>query len=161
MMKIIVFLVTVTPLFLLNSSVVRSEMSRGFIPSGGYTDSRSVFRDLKIDAKNDIPELFEQRYAVTETAEADSVYKDINGFRVQVFMSEDINEAKIRESMYVDNYGEDNVLLIFERPFYRIRIGKFRTRPEALEFQESLTQRGIYRTIIVPDVIRVKMPLNE
>ena len=161
MTKKIIFLVIVMPFMFLFASVIRSEMSRGFVPSRPGVDSGVNFRSLIIEAKNDVPELFEQRYTVTETAEADSVYKDVNGFMVQVFMSEDINEAKIRESMYVDTYGEDNVLLIFERPFYRIRIGKFRTRSEALNFQESLTQRGIYRTIIVPDVVRVKMPLNE
>lgn len=143
------------------TEVKRAEGSNDFIPVKYYGTSLNKLDRLGLDAKKDIPELFEQKYTISETAETDSTLQEVNGFRVQIFMSEDITEAKRRESMYIESFGEENVLLIFESPFYKIRIGRFRDRDEAEDFREKLLRRGFYRTIIVPDKVKVLMPVKN
>lgn len=157
MERILLSLVLVLPLILLGK-VIRSETSGDFY-SAEYRSIEDIkFIPVEIDARNDIPELFEQKFRITEKTGTDSSFQSINGFRLQIFKTEDINEAKKRESMYIDNFGEENVLLIFEKPFYKIRVGRLRNKDEAVELQETLRQKGISGTIIVPDVVRVLMP---
>ena len=143
------------------SEVQRTEGSNEFIPIEYYGGTVNKPDGLGLDAKKDIPEVFEQKYTISETTDTDSTLQEINGFRIQIFMSEDITEAKRRESMYIESFGEENVLLIFESPFYKIRIGRFRDRDEVEEFKEKLLRRGFYRTIIVPDKVKVLMPVKK
>jgi len=144
--------------FIVLGSVVRSETSGDFYRIDYFKSEEVKNKPVKIDAKADIPELFEQKFRITEKTETDSTFQSINGFRLQIFKTEDINEAKKRESMYIGNFGEDNVILIFEKPFYKIRVGRLRNKDEAAELQEILRQKGINETIIVPDAVRVLMP---
>lgn len=144
--------------FIVLGSVVRSETSGDFYRVDYFKSEEVKNKPVKIDAKADIPELFEQKFRITEKTETDSTFQSINGFRLQIFKTEDINEAKKRESMYIGNFGEDNVILIFEKPFYKIRVGRLRNKDEAAELQEILRQKGINETIIVPDAVRVLMP---
>lgn len=144
--------------FIVCGSVVRSETSGDFYRVDYFKSEEVKNKPVKIDAKADIPELFEQKFRINEKTETDSAFQSINGFRLQIFKTEDINEAKKRESMYIGNFGEDNVILIFEKPFYKIRVGRLRNKDEAAELQEILRQKGINDTIIVPDMVRVLMP---
>jgi len=116
---------------------------------------------VKINARTDIPELFETKLQPADSSASDSIYQDMNGFRLQVFKTGNINEAKKREAMYIENFGIENVILIFENPFYKIRVGRFKNRDEAAEYQNLLSRKGINDTIIIPDVVRVLMPANN
>jgi len=156
--------ISITILFLLVlilcGSVTRSESSDDFYRVDNFKNEELKIKPVKIDARVDIPELFEQKFRITEKTDTDSTFQEINGFRLQIFKTEDINEAKKRENMYIGNFGEENVLLIFEKPFYKIRIGRFRNKDEAVESQELLRQKGIDDTIIIPDVVKVLMPVS-
>lgn len=154
-------LILIFAVFLYSGEVQRAEGSNEFEPVDYYGTPVNKPDGLGLDAKKDIPEIFEQKYTISETVDTDSTLQEINGFRVQIFMSEDISEAKRRESMYIESFGEENVLLIFESPFYKIRIGRFRDRDEAEDFREKLLRRGFYRTIIVPDKVKVLMPVKK
>lgn len=159
--KILFLLILAAAFTFFASEVQRSEGSNEFVPVEYYGSAVNKPDGLGLDAKKDIPEIFEQKYTISETNDTDSTLQEINGFRVQIFMSEDITEAKRRESMYIESFGEENVLLIFESPFYKIRIGRFRDRDEAEDFREKLLRRGFYRTIIVPDKVKVLMPVKK
>ncbi len=139
----------------------RAEMTGDFV-SSDYTRNKSAVSPLpKLNARSDIPELFDRKYSFSDDVRSDSTLQEINGFRVQIFRTEDINEAKRRESIYIDTFGEENIVLIFEKPFYRIRAGRFRNKEEAEEFQNSIIQRGILNSIIIPDRVKVLMPAEK
>jgi len=140
--------------------VQRAEMSAGFTASEYNRGGKQHYALPKIDPKEDIPELFNRDYAFSEQSRADSVTQEINGFRIQIFRTEDLDEAKRRESIYITTFGEENVTLIFETPFYKIRVGRFRNKEEAEQFQQTLKWRGISGTIIVPDRVKVLMPVK-
>lgn len=161
MRKSIILFISIIAVSLFSAKVQRTETSNEFISVEYYGTTVNKPDGLGLDAKKDIPELFEQKYTISETVETDSTLQEINGFRIQIFMSEDITEAKRRESMYIESFGEENVLLIFESPFYKIRIGRYRNRDEAEDFREKLLRRGFYRTIIVPDRVKVLMPVKK
>ncbi len=139
----------------------RAEMSAEFT-AAEYNRGEKIFSGVpKVDPKADMPELFDRKYTFTEHSKSDSTLQEINGFRIQIYRTEDLNEAKRRESLYITTFGEENVTLIFEPPFYKIRIGKFRNKEEAEKFQQTLGWRGISDTIIVPDRVSVLMPVKK
>jgi len=157
-MKTILFTSLLICIITTAGEVFRTESSADF-HSTEYSRNESVNKSpVDINAKTDIPELFLQNPAVAEKLATDSVYQDVNGFRIQVYKTSNITEAKKREAMYVDDFGEENVILIFEKPFYKIRIGRFKNKDEAVEYQKILSRKGINDTIIIPDVVRLLLP---
>jgi hypothetical protein len=118
-------------------------------------------RIITLKGRSELPELFKTKSAVKEEVRSDSVLTEINGYRVQVFKSAEMMDSKNMESMYIEMFGEDEIKLIFEQPFYKIRVGNLRNREEGEDFQEILKQRGIRNTILVPDKVSVLMPVER
>lgn len=64
----------------------------------------------------------------------------IDGFRVQIFMelgNDALHHADSVKTEFAKKYPEIPVYLVFGQPYYRLRVGDFRTRLEA----ENLYQR--------------------
>lgn len=139
----------------------RSEMSDGFIKTVFSREKQAEVPLPFPEPKKDMPEFFERKQVYSENIKEDSVLTEINGFRLQIFKTEDLEEAKKRESMYISDFGEENIALIFEKPFYKIRAGRFRNKEEAGKFQELLERRGISNTIIIPDRVKLLMPADN
>lgn len=142
-------------------NVLRSEFANDFTPVTFKALQNDADRIITLKERLDLPELFKTKSAVKEEVRSDSVLTDINGYRVQVFKSAEMIDSKNMESMYIEMFGEDEVKLIFEQPFYKIRVGNLRNREEGEDFQEILKRRGIRNTILVPDMISVLMPVKR
>lgn len=116
---------------------------------------------LKLNLKNDIAPIlanleYNEKYdlsvkqiALTDTTEDGK----INGYIIQIYKTDKFQNAKFKEQFFVKKYGEDEVNLIFEKPFYKLRIGNFLTKVDAELFQENLALEGIKNTLILPDLI--------
>lgn len=115
---------------------------------------------FSVQDEGQLPELFDRKYDLKEEVLRDSVEMEVNGFRIQLFKYDDLRIAKDREGECIQSFGEENVKLIFEEPFHKIRVGKFRLREEAQLFLESLQRMGYRNPIIVPDRVVVLVP-NE
>ena len=82
----------------------------------------------------------------------------IDGFRVQIFMelgNDALRHADSVKEVFSKEYPEVPIYLIFRQPYYRLRIGDFRTRLEA----ENLYQRvkKVYKNAFVT-ADRINMP---
>lgn len=87
--------------------------------------------------------------------------QEINGFRVQVYSSNKQQFAK-NESILLQHELEKNlshpVYIISEPPFWKVRIGDFRTRDEANQYKELLIDlfpNLQSSTYVVPDKITI------
>ena len=121
-------------------------------------DHDPLDQDSIAEHEQDLPELFARKYDLKKEALQDSVEQEISGFRIQLFKYEDLRTAKDRESEVIQYFGEENVRLIFEEPFHKIRVGRFRNREEAEEYREYLVRMGYRNPIIVPDKVTVLVP---
>ncbi|MCK4979788.1 MAG: SPOR domain-containing protein [Candidatus Delongbacteria bacterium] len=146
---------------LIGKQVAHSEFSNDFVPVKYSKQQIDGDKIIALKEKTDLPELFKTKSAIKEEVRSDSTVQEINGYRVQVFKSEEMIDSKNMESMYIEMFGEEEVKLIFEQPFYKIRIGNLRDREEGEDFQEILKQRGIRNTILVPDLVKVLMPVKK
>jgi len=87
---------------------------------------------------------------------SDSLLVEIEGFRVQVFATQDRNKAESIKKDLEIVIGEE-VYIIFEAPNYKVRIGNFLDRESAEKLRKELVKQNfpsswIVRTRIQPVV---------
>ena len=82
----------------------------------------------------------------------------VDGFRVQVFFDSGNNSkraAQTAREKFMEGYPEVGAYLTFNSPYYRVRVGDFRTKLEAegFLFQLATTYPNAFT---VPDRIRIE-----
>lgn len=81
-----------------------------------------------------------------------------SGFRVQVFSSSGPNsktQALEERAKFLVTYPEKNAYLISQMPYFKVRVGDFRERMDALKFFAEI--KPLYpNAFIVPDEITIK-----
>lgn len=68
----------------------------------------------------------------------------IDGFRVQIFMelgNDALRHADSVKSVFSEKYPEIPIYLVFRQPYYRLRIGDFRTRLEAEHLYQQVKKK--------------------
>jgi hypothetical protein len=77
------------------------------------------------------------------------------GYRVEVLTTDDLEEANNMRSEL--RFGiRQNVYIIFDPPFYRVRTGDFESRNAAENLIFKLRQLGYQESRIVSDIIKVE-----
>jgi hypothetical protein len=79
----------------------------------------------------------------------------ISGFRVEIFFSSADNakeQAFKKKKEFLSRYGDYNVHVKYTEPNFRVRVGDFRTKNEALKLHKQI-QKDYPGAFIVPDII--------
>lgn len=90
--------------------------------------------------ENSIPEVFQVDVAVSQ-ANANA------GFRVQVVSTQDVREAENLRAEFNAWLDEDaseynaNAYILFRQPFYRLHVGDFKSRADAIEFAQVVKRK--------------------
>lgn len=93
-------------------------------------------------------------------------YVKMRGYKIQAFASNDQrtskNEAYQKQALINQAFPELETVIIFESPFWRLRVGNFKTRQEAEEVLNEM--RKVFPSFgkemyIVPD--EVKIPIDQ
>lgn len=96
-------------------------------------------------------------FRIPETEE-DIAPEYIQGFRIQLFSTSDI-EAAQEVYRYADSlFTEHWVYIVFEVPFYKVRLGDFENRPQANRMLADVTRRGFRDAWVVPDRVLKNPP---
>ncbi|MEE9288890.1 MAG: SPOR domain-containing protein [Bacteroidota bacterium] len=118
------------------------EYEESFRP-GDYDPSLSEILEQLTDTEQ--PESDTTTTAVTILADT------VQGFRVQVVSTSDIEEASyLRDSVSVF-LPDDWVYVIYHTPYYKVRVGDFLSRIEANRMSLFLRKNGFSDAWIVPD----------
>lgn len=150
------FLLFLLSLFLLSCAsgkkTTREEPSRG--EAGVYDES---FDPLKLQDEDIV---FKEE-GKTSRDEVVSTPRDIqqptqenrlvDGFRIQLFATKDIESATIakKEAEFVFTEDSLDVYVEFESPYYKLRIGDFKNRDDAVAFREIAREKGYTSSWIV------------
>jgi len=122
-------------------------------PIFAQTDSLSSKVIVNHDPK--IMELINRRASYYEEK------KEMPGFRLQIFFDSG-NEARKRATTarteFIQKYPNVEAYLSFEQPYYKIRVGDFRSRLDAKQFEYKI-MRDYPNAFIVPD--KIKLPKIE
>ena len=84
----------------------------------------------------------------------------IDGFRIQIFMesgNDAVELANAAMEEFMDKYPDIPIYLIFGQPYYRLRVGDFRTRLEAEKAFQTLSQ-DYKKAFVTSD--RIQLPYN-
>lgn len=86
------------------------------------------------------------------------------GYRIQLFMESGnsaLTEAEEIIEIFEDKYDHIPAYITFGEPYYRVRIGDFRTRLEAIKFLDQI-QRHYPQAWVVKDKINFpELPENQ
>ncbi|MDI6778802.1 MAG: SPOR domain-containing protein [Bacteroidota bacterium] len=90
----------------------------------------------------------------------DSVEPEIiSGFRIQLSMTTNIDEANLLKSEASAKLPNDWAYVIYEAPYYKVRVGDYNSRSIANQSLRSLIDMGYSNAWIVPDrVYKVPPP---
>lgn len=78
-------------------------------------------------------------------------YNTIPGYRVQILTTQDLSEAigvKAKADSLLPNY---NVYIVYDSPYYKVRVGNFRARYEAAQAVSFIAAHGFPNAWSVPD----------
>ncbi len=75
----------------------------------------------------------------------------VQGFRIQVFSSSNIDEANAARLSALEQFTADSVYLIYDPPVYKVRVGDFLQRFDANSRLQEFVALGYRDAWIVPD----------
>ena len=146
---------------LLFSSGIHTSGSDRFIPIDATsinTEKTKIALQIEIKKDKELALILKDKYAIEKAVVRDSILAEINGFRVQIYTTDDLNKAKAKIIIYNEMFHPENVKLDFDPPYFKIRIGNLRDRDEAAKFKEKLANMGFRNLIIIPAKVMVKIP---
>lgn len=91
-----------------------------------------------------------------KTAPSGISRKNIPGFRIQVVISSEFDECQQTRRELQKLFPDQKTYIIHEFPFYKLRLGNFKTRKDAESYLQNLSKKSIKSTQIVPDRIVVE-----
>ncbi len=108
----------------------------------GYNYEEYLFKPEMVfhSVENTIPEVFQVDVAISQ-ANANT------GFRVQVVSTQDVREAedlRTEFNTWLDQEASEynaNAYILFRQPFYKLHVGDFRIREEAIEFAQVVKRK--------------------
>lgn len=124
-----------------------------------YADSLGSVRVNK-DFRMDV--LANKQAEINKRASKLSSSGQYRGFRIQVYNSNNRDEANSVKTEMLRRFPDLKTYLLYQSPNFRVRVGNFLTQKEAMDLRKMLAalypNRGVY---IVPDLIEYTPPEEE
>jgi hypothetical protein len=144
---------TILLLFVLASitgiSTGREFMKRQMDFTTQTRDSLMIWDKLNIQSESRIKELIEQH--VRQNKKNNST----NGYRLQIYFGSGTNAhaqaTKIRTD-FLSTHPDEKVYLLFKSPDFKVLVGNFRTKSEALKMQKSLINQFPNAFIVADEI---------
>ena len=80
-----------------------------------------------------------------------SANQKVDGFRIQIFSTKNLENANQAKSIAEEQFAEMNLhcYLEFDSPYYKVRVGDFKTREEAERYRDIIRSMGYPNAWIV------------
>lgn len=78
-----------------------------------------------------------------------------DGYRVQVYSTDNLDEANTIRTELLFKTNQKNVYLVFEPPFYKVKVGDYQSMSDANQMNFKLNQMGYTESRVVKDSINV------
>lgn len=118
----------------------------------GQTDSTSsivIHKDPRLDL------LVKKQSQINEVTTRDA-RRIMPGYRLQVINTSDRDAAIAAKTKIYQLFPELKAYLIYQSPYFRLRVGNFKDRSEAEDYRKSLSGEFPNSVFIVRDTIEVK-----
>jgi hypothetical protein len=124
------------------------------LPAVAQTDSTSsivIHKDPRVDM------LVKKQAQINEATTRDA-RRNVAGFRLQVINTSDRNAAISAKTKVYQLYPELKAYLLYQAPYFRLRVGNFKDAEEAEDYRKSLSKEFPNGVFLVRDTIEVKVP---
>ena len=91
---------------------------------------------------------------VKKYQEINTVTPHLDGYRIQIFTGADRNNAVAIRNKFLTDFPEQQIYLIYQQPYFKLRVGDYRNLIEAQSFYTQL-QKQFGQILIVPDKINL------
>lgn len=108
-----------------------------------------VHKDPRIDM------LVKKQIDINEETTRDT-RRTMSGYRIQVINSNDRNKVFAVKAKIYQSYPELKPYLMYQPPFYKLKVGNFKTKEEAEDYRKDLAREYPTGLYIVRDIIEVK-----
>jgi SPOR domain len=121
------------------------------------TPYRATFNVEK--KENQISQNIDAWYSYDDKAVPDTsalqIISQKNGYRVQVFSTDNLNEAdSLRSELYMKT-NQKAIYISFDPPFYKVKVGDFLKISEAKDLSFKLNQIGYTETRVINDKVNI------
>ena len=123
--------------------------SLGAFAQADSTSSIVIHKDPRIDA------LVKKQAQVNEETTRDA-RRNMPGFRIQVINTSDRNAAISAKTKVYQLYPELKAYLLYQSPYFRLRVGNFRDKDEADDYLKALSKQFPGNVFLVRDIVEVK-----
>ncbi|HSD63747.1 MAG TPA: SPOR domain-containing protein [Ignavibacteriaceae bacterium] len=96
---------------------------------------------------------YEQKDSTSDPVK--TVVGTTNGFRVQVFATDNLEQADSLKSELVQKVIMKNIYIIFDPPFYKVEVGDFTSMGDAKDLNFKLTQMGYTESRVISSTVNV------
>ncbi|MCG9880345.1 MAG: SPOR domain-containing protein [Bacteroidia bacterium] len=91
---------------------------------------------------------------VNKNLEINKGNQTLDGYRIQIFAGSDRNNAQAMRSKFITEFPDEQVYLIYQQPYFKLRVGDYRNLIEAQGMYKKL-QKQFEQLLIVPDKINL------
>ena len=112
--------------------------------------------DIKISGTETVT-VNDQQIKNNEKLKTEAILKQINGFRVQILATQNIETASLFEQEANERFQhqEQKIYLVFEAPLYKIRVGDCKDRNKAEIVRDLAKEYGYREAFIVKSKIQI------
>jgi hypothetical protein len=91
---------------------------------------------------------------IERNIEENKTANGIQGYRVQIFFGSERKAAHDAKTKFLQMMPEEEVYLIYQQPYFKVRVGDYRTKLEAEAVYRKLMQ-DFEKVFIIPDKINL------
>lgn len=125
-----------------------SFLALAFAVSAQDTSSIVIHKDPRVD-------LLLKKQGDVNAAIKKANARTAKGFRLLVINTNKRDEAIAAKTKVYSNFPELKAYLVYQSPYFRLKVGNFKTRDEAVQYQKSLGfyfPKGVF---VIPDTIEI------
>jgi hypothetical protein len=128
------------------------------LPAIAQTDSTSsivIHKDPRVDM------LVKKQAQINEVTTRDA-RRMVSGYRLQVINTSDRSAAIAAKTKVYQLYPDLKAYLLYQAPYFRLRVGNFTDKEEAEEYRKTLSKEFPNSVFVVRDTVEVKLSdLNQ
>ncbi len=121
-----------------------------FSQDSNNTSSIIIHKDPRVDL------LVKKQAQINEVATRDA-RRNVAGYRLQVINTSDRNAAISAKTKIYQLYPELKAYLLYQSPYFRLRVGNFTDKDEAEDYRKSLSREFPNSVFLVRDTVEVKI----
>ena len=87
--------------------------------------------------------------------------RNMQGFRILVINSNDRNKVFAAKAKIYQLYPELKTYLLYQPPFYKLKVGNFKTKEEAEDYRKDLVRQFPTGLYVIRDIIEVNPIANR